>query len=106
MHCVKVNDQISKSFSVRVIVRELLVVFGLFFWLGYTKGHVCNFYSNVYLILVAVDVSDFADSDLVGVWLREKLFFWSRFPGTCVFCRYIVGWWDLFWSVIVFFEMV
>ena len=32
------------------------------------------FLSNVCLILMAVDVSDFADSELVGVWIRGKLF--------------------------------
>ena len=45
----------------------------------------------MYLILVAVDVSDFAVSDLSGGWIREKFFCWSRFPVTCVFRRYIVG---------------
>ena len=44
MHCMKLNDQISKSFAVRVIVRKLSAFFGLFFWLRYTKGHVRNFF--------------------------------------------------------------
>ena len=32
-----------------------------------------NFFKR-FFIMVAVDVSDFADSDLVGVRIREKLF--------------------------------
>ena len=85
MHCIKVNDRISKSCFVRVIVRKLLLVFGLFFWLRYTKGHVWKFFSNVFFILVAVDVSDFADFDLVGVCIREKLFFGHVFMSRACF---------------------
>ena len=96
------NDQVSISFFVRVIVRKLLLVFGLFFWLRYTKGHMCIFFSNVYSISVAVDVSDFADSDLVGLWIRKKLFVGHVLMSRGYFVGTSFGRWDLFWVVIDF----
>ena len=60
----------------------------------------------MYLILVAVDVSDFADSDLVGVWIREKRFFGHVFVSRVCLLGTSLDGGTFFWFVLLFFEMV
>ena len=59
-----------------------------------------KFFSNMYSIWVAVDVSDFADFNLVGAWIRKKLFVGHVLKSRGCFVGTSFGWWDLFWVVI------